>query len=1083
VVSGIGWEQRCHERAYLLLAAPVRTVEQLRRVNGRAGSPSSREPERATLTAVDVSAGEIGLYEVLLTEALHARLARLDAGRHPQERDLRAAEAADRLALHLGRVLRRVLDDLDERNRVAVGVEVIRSLISRLDELVTGADAASDAPVAPGRVLEAILGERPDGSPESIGRPLIPLLDTTLLTNAPGEPRVGNQLAAEIHSADRIDVVMAFIRRSGIRPLLTHLRRHCEHGRELRVLTTTYTQTTEAAALDLLSELGAQVRVSYDTTTTRLHAKAWLFHRRSGFSTAYLGSSNLTHAAQVTGLEWNVRISAARNPDVIAKMAAVFDSYWESGDFRPYDRHEFVERSGSSDRPGLAVVLPPTELRLEPFQERLLEQIEASRSRGHHRNLLVAATGTGKTVMAAVDYARLRARLDRSRLLVVAHREELLDQSLATFRHALRDPIFGEKWVGGHRPSQFEHVFASIQSLTASGLHALPADHFDVVIVDEFHHAAAPSYRALLDHVRPRELLGLTATPERSDGLPILHYFDDRIAAELRLWDAIDQHRLTPFAYFGIHDGLDLSEVPWRRGRGYDVDGLTSLYTGNDVWARRVIDAVVDRVDDPTAMRALGFCVSVSHARFMARHFNAAGIASVAIWGDSPDEERRRALRDLADGEVNVVFSVDLFNEGVDVPTVDTLLLLRPTDSPTLFLQQLGRGLRRAEGKAVCTVLDFVGHHRREFRFDRRFRALLGGTRRDLERQIEQRFPFLPAGCHLELDPVASEIVLRNIREAIPARWQAKVQELVALADAGHPVRLATYLDHSGLELGDVYAAGRCWSDLRDAAGLPGARPGPAEAPLRRALGRLLHVDDTERLNAYRAFAEGSSMPLEARPERERRLVRMLVAQLADQVLSKHATLDEAVELLRSHPGVLAELAELCDVLADVVDHVHPPLDGFADVPLRIHARYTRLEILAAFGIGTAAKVPSWQTGVYWVGEARADLLAFTLDKTTGGFSPTTRYRDYAISRELIHWESQSVTRADSDTGRRYRHHAELGSSIMLFARHRSDDRSFWFLGPASYVRHEGERPMAITWRLHHPLPGDLFASFAAAVA
>jgi hypothetical protein len=269
------------------------------------------------------------------------------------------------------------------------------------------------------------------------------------------------------------------------------------------------------------------VLVSYDLSTTRLHAKAWVFHRRSGFSTAYVGSSNLTHSAQVTGVEWNLRVSAARNRGVIDKFGAVFDSYWSGGDFVPYEPDQFEEeqrRAGRTDT-GPQVVLSPIELRALPFQDRLLELIEVSRQRGHHRNLLVSATGTGKTVMAALDYARLRDRLHRSRLLFIAHREEILTQSLATFRYALRDPSFGELWVGGVRPTHFEHVFASIQSLTASGLDALSPFHFDVVIVDEFHHAAAASYQRVLDHLAPLELLGLTATPERSDGLPILSWF------------------------------------------------------------------------------------------------------------------------------------------------------------------------------------------------------------------------------------------------------------------------------------------------------------------------------------------------------------------------------------------------------------------------------------------------------------------------------------------------------------------------------------------------------------------------------
>ena len=990
--------------------------------------------------------------------------------------------APDRIAWHLRRQIEVALGDLNEAERVDVSVRVARALLARLSELVE--IDVSSVPAEPGEVLHAILRRRPDGSPAQLDEPLIPLLDTTLLTNSPGEPSLWSQLRSEIESSDMIDVVMAFIRRSGITPLLDALRRHCEGDRPLRVLTTTYTGSTERRALDELRSLGADVRISYDLTTTRLHAKAWVFHRRSGFSTAYVGSSNLTHSAQVTGLEWNVRVSEARNPDVLAKFAAVFDSYWANGDFVPYDPEVFDQehvRAGGGDR-GPLVILSPIELRPLPFQERLLELIEVSRQRGHHRNLLVAATGTGKTVMAALDYGNLRQGR-RARLLFIAHREEILDQSLATFRYALRDASFGEKWVGGARPVRFEHVFASIQSLNATDLSALSPHHFDVVIVDEFHHAAAASYAKLLDHLTPVELLGLTATPERSDGLPILQWFGNRIAAELRLWDAIDQQYLAPFLYFGIHDGLDLRQVPWRRGRGYDAEALSEAYTSSDAWARLVVQETVRHVDVGT-MRCLGFCVSIEHARFLAQHFSRHGIEAVAIWGDSPRAAREDALRDLADGRLRAVFSVDLFNEGVDVPSVDTILMLRPTESPTLFLQQLGRGLRKTRGKAFCTVLDFVGLHRQEFRFDRRYRELLGGSRRDVEHAVLHQFPFLPAGCNMQLDQKTTEIVLSSLRDAIPTRWPAKVEEVRSLRKAFGDLDLAEFLDKSGLDIDDVYDGGKSWSDLLAAAGARSLQSGPDEAVLRRAVGRLLHIDDEVRIGTYlRHLAAASPPSVEGLPERERRLLRMLTAQLANRVLKKDTTVQEGVSLLWAHPQVRAELLELFAVLDGKVNHLHAALETHPDSPLQVHARYTRIEILAAMGMGSAAKIAAWQSGVYEAKEANAELLAFTLDKSGGGFSPTTRYRDYAISRRLIHWESQSITRADGPTGLRYRNHEQDGRAILLFTRLRADERAFWFLGPATYRSHVGERPMAITWELQHPLPGDLYATFAAAVA
>lgn len=1025
---------------------------------------------------------EPGLYELLVTNGLEADLDRLPSALSASRRGLDAADAADRIAWHVSQQVERALLDVDEKERVAVALRVAQSLLGQLSQLVDVDDAA--LLVEPASVLQAILRRRPDGEPEEMDAPVIPLLDTTLLTNAPGEPSLWSQLKSEIASSTSIDLVMAFIRRSGINPLLDALRWHCASGRPLRVLTTTYTDSTEREALDLLADLGADIQVSYDVGSTRLHAKAWVFHR-APFSTAYVGSSNLTRSATVTGLEWNVRVSAARNPDVIAKFQAVFDSYWSGGDFVPYDSEQFAaekRRAGHTDG-GPLVMLSPLEVRPHPFQVRLLELLEVARQRGHHRNLLVAATGTGKTVMAALDYARLRGQLGSARLLFIAHREEILDQSLATFRHTLRETQFGEKWVGRARPRDFDHVFASIQSLNANGLASLHPEHFDVVIVDEFHHAAASSYERVLNGLRPKELLGLTATPERSDGLPILQWFDDRIAAELRLWDAIDQQHLAPFVYYGVHDGLDLREVPWRRGRGYDIDALSSLYTSSDAWARTVVKDVAARANLAT-MRALGYCVSIQHARFMAEHFNRHGTAAVAIWGDSPRSEREKALRDLAAGRVRVVFSVDLFNEGVDVPDVDTILMLRPTESPTLFLQQLGRGLRKTPDKGVCTVLDFVGTHRAEFRFDRRYRALLGGSRKDVERAVRAGVPFLPAGCHMQLDRKSSEIVLRSLRDAIPSRWPAKVEELRSLRRVRGDLTLSAFLEESGLDLEDVYEGHRSWSDLRAAAGAPCLPEGSSEAKLRRAIGRLLHVDDrirTEALARFASLAEPPDAP--SLPERDRRLLHMMVSGLADQAITKATTLQQAIDLVWAHPQVLAEVTELSAVLDSRIDHVHTPLPTHPQSPLQIHARYSRIEILTALGLVDGAKPFAWQSGVLDAKTANADLLAFTLDKSSGGFSPTTRYRDYAISPSLVHWESQSSTRADSATGLRYQHHQREGRSILLFARLHSADRAFWFLGPSTYRGHIGERPMAITWELETPLPGDLFQAFAAAVA
>jgi hypothetical protein len=312
----------------------------------------------------------------------------------------------------------------------------------------------------------------------------------------------------------------------------------------------------------------------------------------------------------------------------------------------------------------------------------------------------------------------------------------------------------------------------------------------------------------------------------------------------------------------------------------------------------------------------------------------------------------------------------------------------------------------------------------------------------------------------------------------VPNVWREKCKELRDLGD----VSMAQYLEETGLDLEDIYAANHSWTEMRRAVGLATLPPGPDEELLLRAVGRLLHVDDEERIAAYRSFVIDGHPPnpveLEERP---RRLLRMLVASLTS--LGTSSPLEEGVRQIWNAPQVCAEVAELLDLLLGRISHLSRVLSLDSAIPIRAHARYTRLEILAGFGVGSGARPLNWQSGVYYVADAKADLFAFTLDKSIGGFSPTTRYRDYAISPGLIHWESQSVTSTASETGQRYIDHEARGSNVVLFARLRADQRALWCLGTARYRSHEGERPIAFVWELDMPLPAELYTAFAAAVA
>ncbi|WP_345381564.1 DUF3427 domain-containing protein [Actinomycetospora straminea] len=997
-----------------------------------------------------------GLYESVRTRELDRRLQGLspDAATFGE---LTTAAAPDVLARHVGEAVRRVLaEEKDASTR--------RELVNRIIDLL---DSPDDLVVD----LEQLLAVSTAPGVHRLVRPTTPLSETALLTNTADEPSLGAELRSELATADHVDLLCAFIRWHGIRVLADELTRLRERGIPFRVITTTYRGATERRAVDeLVRRFGADVRIRYEDQSTRLHAKAWLFRRNSGFDTGYVGSSNLSRSALVDGLEWNVRISAIATPALVRKFEATFDTYWNNPDFRAYDPDRDAAlldaALGAESGSGPSTIsLSGLEVRPRPHQERILEALDAERVvHGRHRNLVVAATGTGKTVVAALDYRRLGGSL-----LFVAHRREILEQARRTYREVLGDGTFGELFVGGEVPSGWKNVFASIQSLR--GAADLPA--FDVAVIDEFHHAEAASYRNLLDRLVARELLGLTATPQRADGIDVREeFFDGRTAVELGLADSLEQDLLCPFHYFGVADNTDLSALEWSRG-AYDVSGLSNLYTGNDARTLLVLRALRDRVADVHRMRALGFCVSVAHAEYMARKFSEANIPSLAVTGETALGDRLAAASALRNGQVQCLFTVDLFNEGVDLPTVDTLLLLRPTQSATVFLQQLGRGLRRAPGKAVLTVLDFIGQHRREYRFDTRYRALTGSTRAQLVRDIEEGFPYLPAGSQLVLDRVAREVVLANVRQSLSGRHAVLVADVRSHGD----LPLAEYLSRSGRDLAEVYPrVGSNWTRVRRDAGYPTPPSGPGEDALLKRVRSFTHVDDPQRTDVYTQLLAIDGPDYAELSTEQQAMARMLVYS----VWSNRAGLQsfqDGLDALRACPAITSELAELMAITSDRARHVPRPL-GIEGVTLLSHASYRREEILTGIGWATWDRKPHGQAGgVAYSEVTNVDALLVTLRKEERDFAPSTRYRDYPVSADLFHWESQNSTTLTSAPGQRY---TRGTSRVLLFVRVAREDElgssPYLCLGEVSHVDHQGERPISITWRLHRPMPQDLLS-------
>jgi superfamily II DNA or RNA helicase/HKD family nuclease len=1029
-----------------------------------------------------MSATDPGPRDHLVNRALEQALREI-APEFIQETALDPAEAPSRLARHALEEIERVLDPnlpADEQARRIN--EALRGLSA--DSAVAESDVA-----LPARILQGIRSRTPMGEPAPLAPlPATPLSQSDLLVNAEGQPNMGSELRAELATADSVDLICAFVIWSGVRHLRDALASVVGRGGRVRVITTTYMGATEPRAVDALHALGADVRVALDARTTKLHAKAWLLERSSGLSTAFVGSSNLSHTALFDGLEWNVRLSSVDAPHVLDRVRMTFESHWASQHFEVYDPsingEELRRALREHDRRSLGerstISFANLDVRPYPHQQRMLETLAIERERhDRHRNLVVAATGTGKTVVAALDYKALTDanRGMRPSLLFVAHREEILRQSLATYRAVLRDGAFGEIHGGGQIAAG-RHVFAMVQSLRNERLESIAPDAFEVVVVDEFHHAAASTYDRLLNRVEPKELLGLTGTPERLDGKDVTEWFDHRIAVELRLWEAIDQGFLVPFQYFGIADGTDLSEVTWRRGN-YATEELSNVLSNDDLRVGKLLEAVSQIVADPATMRALGFCVSKEHARYMARKFEEAGLTSVALTGDDPPDVRSRRLSDLRAGRLRCIFSVEVLGEGVDVPDVDCLLLLRPTASATVFSQQLGRGLRRAHGKSHLTVIDLIGQHRREFRFEQRLRAIVDTRRGSIRRQVEDDFPFLPAGCTVDLDRKSREIVLDNLRAAAGrSRWASLIADMRTELDG---TRLHEFLERQDHRLEDVYRGGRSWTQLRREAGRATAAPADQalEATSLRALARITHVDDPERVELYRAWLSRPTPPAPERLNpRQARLLTMLAWGLGS-ASSGCEDIASYVRALWSEHAVRRELVELIEVTDARSTSRAIPSGLGTDIPLTLHARYSRQEIVAALGSGQGVKPKVTQGGILWVQESKSDVFFIDLHKAERDYSPTTMYRDYAINRELFHWESQSRQTPEQPSVRRYIEHVSRGTNVLLFVRERKSGElgtlPFTFLGPATYVSHQGERPVSFTWRLPAPMPEELF--------
>jgi superfamily II DNA or RNA helicase/HKD family nuclease len=915
--------------------------------------------------------------------------------------------------------------------------------------------------------------------------PLTGLSESTLFSGNKHTPSLESELKKEMATSNEVWWLVSFLKFEGVRVFEKEFRKMERDGKKVKIICTVYMGATDLKAIDFISNFSnVEIKISFNINQERLHAKSYLFMRDSGFYTAYIGSSNLSKSALTSGLEWNLKITQQEIPHIITKCKNTFDNYWRDPQFESYDASLHREKLKAAlekgkNRNNNESISRFFDINPFPYQQQILDKLVQCREKGEMRNLIVAATGTGKTVIAAFDFKKFLKSNPQAKFMFVAHREEILKQARYTFRQILKNNDFGKLWFNGETPNEYSQLFVSIQTLNnrIKTLH-LANNFFDYIIIDEVHHSAASSYQQLLEDFNPNILLGLTATPERHDGEDIKKYFSNTISAELRLTDALNQKLLCPFQYFGITDETDISHVSWRRGK-YEIGMLDKIYSEDH---RRVSDIIrnCDKyLTDCQEVRGLGFCVSIRHAEFMAEQFNKKGLKSAFLHSKN-GENRNAIIQQLRTKEINYLFVVDLFNEGIDIPEIDTLLFLRPTESLTIFLQQLGRGLRLHEDKTCLTVLDFVGQQNNEYSFEHKFRAMIGKTHSKIKDELLQDFPNLPLGCSIVLEETAKDIILRNIQSSYGGGEQSLLKAMRRfLEDYNLELTIKNFCETMNIELFVLYRSRQLFFELK--LKLEGQSYSKANYVdrLAIAMGTTWLSCDSE--SYFKFLIEFISGNLDK--EINEQFLLMCYIDIFDEapMLNNFEELQKKLNSVFEHTNLRNEVISYLNYRLEQLESIEKPIELKFPSVLKLHGRYTRNQILAGISESTLIRKAPSREGAYRINESgkETELLFVTLVKEDGKFNASTMYNDYFINEQLFHWQSQNSISPETEVGQSYINQAQLKKDIILFVRESSKDENgltmaFVCCGKLFYLQHEGRKPISITWKLETPPPALL---------
>lgn len=909
----------------------------------------------------------------------------------------------------------------------------------------------------------------------------------------------------ELRSCTSFSFMVSFIKNSGIQLLLRELDFLEDMGIRGRIITSTYLNITDTKALyKLLNYKNIEVKI-YNEDKESFHTKAYLFQRENKLSSIIVGSSNLSHSALCSGKEWNIRLSESSYEDLYQKSLGEFDKVWNSHEnysltkefIDAYEIHKKKYENLSLDSFSFHQKAIKKGTEANVMQKEILNNLSKLRQEGKNKALVIAATGTGKTYLSAFDIKNFGGK----KILFLAHREELLNNARDTYKLIFPHMTLG-KIAMSEKNYDADIIFATIQSMKKDNiLKYYKKDTFDYIVVDEFHHAGADTYLKILKYFEPKFLLGLTATPERMDGKDIMAITDYNIAGEIRLRDALELDLLAPFHYFGIADELiDYNTIKKVNGT-FDTKDLSIKLSINER-----VDFIIEKIKhydyDGDKLRAIAFCVNIDHAIYMSNEFNKRGFKTVYITARDNQSRRVEVLKDFHEGKIDIIFSIDIFNEGIDIPKINMLLFLRPTNSSTIFIQQLGRGLRKIKGKEFVTVLDFIGNYNRDYLLSEAFveKGLNTYDKEILIRQVKNEFHSIPGSSFIELDRICQKRILDNL-EKIKLNSTSTLTNLYLQVknDLGSSPKLLDFLYGTSIDpklfIGHFGSFYQCKKRMNDLSALELSFDNKKIDILERIESKLpikwsfeyllLYVLLTKEKITIDNLIEEAKIFFSATFDKEfhREVIEYSLKEMSTSEKNWDFALVDIDDNYISLGSILVEGVEdlgFKEYLKDSLlyglyryrDEFKPSINS--DEQLVRYQDYSRAELQHL--LLSPAQKGSWRAG-YAI--ANKDLCLFITMNKDIDTQEHLMYDNFFRGEDLIQWISQNKTSHASPIGQLYLNHKEMGYKVHLFIRKYSTFGSsamnFIYLGQVDYHSSHGDKPMYIMWKLQNKMPEELY--------